>query len=208
MNSIKLLFVTTLLFSLSANAQLDKKMWLVGGSGSFDSYNSEYTFLPSSSDPYITTNYHFIKIEISAYIGYFVIDKLVMGLKPEGIYSKGYSEANGYLVDPTKLIIGPFARYYLLNKEKPFNVFVESNYQTGINKFYTIKSVNYSGKGNYTKLAIMAGTEIFFNSSIGIEMQVGYKATKETMNKPSTPYTDIRNGFQVGVGFKIHLEKS
>jgi len=205
MNSIKLLFVTAILFSLSVNAQLDKKTWLVGGSGSFDSYRQEYN-IQLQPQP-INSSFDHKEINITAIIGYFVINKLAIGIKPEFLYHTYFmtgSPNSGIGESPAKLIIGPFIRYYLLNKEKPFNVFAEASYQTGMNNYTTVQ---LKSKGNYSKFTVMAGTEIFFNSSVGVELSLGYKTTKETMNEPITPYTDIRKGFQMGVGFKIHLEK-
>lgn len=196
MNSNKLLFVTTLLFSLFVNAQLDKKNWLVGGSGSFDSYKEKY-IVPS---PNIGWEVDRKEIDISASVGYFIIDKLVIGAKPTFFYSNG-----GYY-QHTKLLIGPFVKYYLLNKEKPFNIFVETSYQTGINGTPDESRI----KGKYNKFTVMSGTEIFFNSTVGLEVLIGYKATKETIDPSqysTETYTDIRKGFQVAVGFQIHLEK-
>jgi hypothetical protein len=200
MNSIKLLFIAVLLFSVSSNAQLDKKVWLVGGSGSFDSYKQVYS-LPQSSAGW---TYDYKEINVTATIGYFFINKLVIGVKPEFSYLKGIGkEQTGDIATPTKLIVGPFIRYYLLNKEKPFNIFAETSYQTGLNNI----PLTTAGKGNYTKFSVMTGTEIFFNSSVGLEILLGYKATKETIGNPSVPYIDTRKGLQLAVGFQIHLEK-
>ena len=35
MKTIKLFFITTILFAIAANAQITKGNWMVGGSGSF-----------------------------------------------------------------------------------------------------------------------------------------------------------------------------
>ncbi len=189
MKTIKLLSIAALLVTINSYAQLDKKNWLVGGSGSFDSYKEEYNVPP----PNIGWEVNRKEINISATVGYFIIDKLAIGAKPAFFYSSG-----GYQ-QPTKLLIGPFVRYYLLNKEKPFNVFAETSYQTGLNKNPLTKD-----NGNFKKFTVVAGTEIFFNSIVGAEVALGYKDTKETIDGS---YSDFRKGFQVSIGFQIHLEK-
>ncbi|MBI1780027.1 MAG: hypothetical protein HYR66_01445 [Sphingobacteriales bacterium] len=78
----KIFVSAVLLFVFQTSfCQLDKKYWLVGGSGSFHAYKQEYTL----------SNYFGVSknedINISAAIGYFLIDKFVAGLEPAFTYS-------------------------------------------------------------------------------------------------------------------------
>jgi hypothetical protein len=52
----------------------------------------------------------------------------------------------------------------------------------------------------------MAGPEVFFNSAVGLEVLLGYKSSAEDINNAPHAYSDKRKGFQVIVGFQIHLE--
>ncbi len=193
--------ILALLFiSLFSKAQLSEGNWLLGGSGSFYSYNQTYT---SASN---NTTAKYTNIDLSASIGYFVIDKLVVGIIPSYSYYKGevasQGVVSGTVARPSKFYIGPFARYYFLNANKQFNILADIRYQFGINKIpFPPKE-----QGTLSNFSFMAGPEIFFNSSVGMEILLGYKITKETIDS-QTGYQDKRNGFQVSIGFQIHLEK-
>lgn len=193
---IKLLMLLATFCTSSIYSQLTQGNWLVGGSGSFYSYNQTYT---SSG---INTNYKYTSIDLSASVGHFIIDKLVVGLVPSFSYYKGTDPNQGTVARPTKFAIGPFARYYFLDTDKGYNLLVDARYQFGINK----DPLPPQGKGKLSNFSIMAGPEIFFNQSVGMEILLGYKATSETIDN-QTKYQDKRNGFQVMIGFQIHLEK-
>jgi hypothetical protein len=193
---------TLLLLAFTSDGQLTKKTWLVGGSGSFYSYNQAY----SSPTSNITAKY--TSIDISTSVGYFVIDKLAFGLTPTFSSFKGgvvsTASYSGGTTNGHQLAIGPFVRYYFLNKEKPFNILTVVDYQLGVNN----SAAPPKSEGKFNKFSIMAGPEIFFNSSVGLEILLGYKATTQTINT-SSPYwfSDTYKGFQISVGFQIHLEK-
>lgn len=207
MKTIKLFIVVTLLFVFKTYGQLDNKTWLVGGTGSFNSYKQNETFIFQGTGEQSKVQRKINEIELSPKVGYFIMDKLVVGLsfsftseKSEsttisGIFGGGSSKSN-------KFSIGPFARYYLLKKELPYNILVEANYQVG--------SVSQSdlpdSKGKLNRFSFFVGPEIFFNSSVGFELLVGYKTSTQKMDNPNN-VSITKNGFQVGVGFQIHLEK-
>lgn len=198
MKHFQLVCIITLLFSLKAYSQLDKKNWLVGGTGSFHSYTEESIWAPT--DP--IGNHHIFDIEASAKVGYFVIDKLVLGISPAFTYSKIESIPDGSGMMENEFSIGPYVRYYFLDKYKPFNILAEANYQTGIKR----RGLGRIDKGSVSNFSFFVGPELFFNPTIGIEVLLGYKATKETIDGSRLSITDNRNGFQVAVGLQIHLE--
>lgn len=78
-----------LLFTLTAFAQLDKKTWQLGETGSFYTYHGEYTSTSNTRMTKVTS------IDIKASIGYSPIDKFVVGLRPAFSYSKGHTFVNG-----------------------------------------------------------------------------------------------------------------
>jgi hypothetical protein len=189
--------VTTLLLSLTSNAQLDKKNWLVGGSGSFKSFNNNFTSVVYNSEAKIT------EIKLTPNIGYFVIDKFAVGLKTTLSLrnEKGLSAGTGY-GKSLRLDYGPFVRYYFLEKDKQFNILSDLTYQFGNVKLT-------SEKGSRNNFSILAGPALYFNSSVAIEFLVGYIYATEQISSPTfgNPFKQIDKGFQFEIGFQIHLEK-
>jgi hypothetical protein len=194
-----LVFFAILVFSLSAQAQLDKNTWLVGGSGNFNSSKRNYV---SYTMP--TTNGYSKDVTFSLFpnIGYFISDKFAVGLKTLFSWSKGEffpddPAWSGGKTTSTKFSIGPFARYYFLDMTKQYNVLSEVSYQGG-----TWNSVGT--KGALRSFNASVGPVIFFNSSVGLEMLFGYSANSENFKGS---YKNSPKGFNVNIGFQIHLLK-
>ena len=102
----------------------------------------------------------------------------------------------------TQFIVGPFSRYYFLEKDKQFNILLDAAYLFGTNSY----PLANTGKGVINELSISAGLEAFFNTTVGVEFLVGYKSKYEDI-KGITGYSDKKNGVNVSIGFQIHLEK-
>jgi len=117
MKTIKLFIAATLLLTINSYGQLDKKTWLVGGSGSFNSYKLEGSFISQQTNNQVITGYNYKVIELSPKVGYFFIDKLAIGITPTFSYSKVISRVNNTTAYyANKFSVGPFARYYFLKK--------------------------------------------------------------------------------------------
>ena len=191
-----LLTIFIILFlSIDATSQIDKKTWLVGGTGNFLSYENTY------SSPTFSFTSDRVEIKISPNIGYFPVNKLGMGLRPS--YSKYKDVVNGSgggYSNVNRFELGPFIRYYFLSAEKRYNILTDMCYQYGI---YWFKP----GKGNINTFSASAGTVVFFNSSVGLEFLLGYYSRNEVIPL-STGGENVENykGFQIGIGFQIHLE--
>ncbi len=191
-----LFFTILLVITISANCQLDKGYWLVGGSGSFYSYKHEFTNQPFQT----ITSGKLTEINLNANIGYFFIDKFVAGLRPGINSTKSHGGNSAFVwIDDVKVYVGPFARYYFLNKESQFNILLDGCYQLG--------SYSNFGKGTAQNASIMAGAEIFFNSSVGIELLFGYLYQKKNNGKNQNRYEDMKKGLNASIGFQIHLIK-
>lgn len=193
----KLVLFFALLSFKNANAQLDKGIWLVGGTGSFYSYTENY------STPVYSTVGKFTNIDIGASIGYFLIDKFAVGLRPSFSSYKGEVVNTPGGTNQYKFSVGPFIRYYFLNKDKPFNILFDGSYQLGINKYLR----SPKEKGKFNTLSIMGGSEIFFNNSVGMEILLGYSSKVVSIENSPGAFNNTKNGFQVSIGFTIHLEK-
>lgn len=193
----KIFLFFTLLFSyFFPQAQISKNTWLVGGSGSFRSYKeSRY----NSGNEYTVG---FTDIQLSTTIGYFPIEKFALGLSPSFSYHFGKSPSGSKEFSPTRFMIGPFLRYYFLNIEKGYNVLIDTRYQLGIAK----SPYGPNDQGNTSNFSIMGGAEIFFNSSVGMEILLGYNRKKEKLGG-WLDTENIQKGFQTSIGFQFHLEK-
>lgn len=193
-----LIIFSILLFTFSATAQLSKGTWLLGGSGSFYSYNEDY------STPTYNNTAKYTSIDFSASLGYFLINKLGAGLRPSFSSFKGkVTSAGGGITNSHKVAIGPFVRYYFLNTDKQFNLLADLSYQFGINQ--RLGALHSQGKNN--TFSIMGGTEIFFNSTAGMEILLGYNQKILSIENSPDEFINHKNGFQVSIGFTLHLEK-
>ena len=194
---------TFLVTGLFADAQLDKGIWLVGGSGSFYTYQEDYNSVPTT----FTAKY--TEVDISASIGYFVVDKLAAGLRPTFSSVKGVAMQNGISNGGTnsyKIAFGPFVRYYFLQTDKPFNLLADVGYQWGINQ----RLGALHEKGKYNTFSIMAGPELFFNTTTGIVILFGYKQEITSIEKSqlTSNFNMNKSGFHISIGFQLHLEKN
>lgn len=190
-----------LLFFLKANAQLDKGYWLVGGTGSFYSYNENYSTLN------LIQKGKWTDISIAPSIGYFIVDKFSGGVRALFSSSKGTNKStNGTITKSNQYYItaGPFVRYYFLEKDKPFNLLTDVGYQFGINQY--LGALHQRGK--YNIFSTMGGIEAFFNSSASIEILLGYYQKKVSIDDNTiAAFNDTKSGFQVSIGFQLHLIK-
>lgn len=169
----KILVVTVLFFSIVSSAQISKGNWMMGGSGSFGNYKTKSLGAENSG------NY----LNLYPNVGYFFIDKLAFGINASLNVQTKFNTSYG---------LGPYVRYYFLEKNKSFNVFSGLNYyfQTG----------NGNGDAKFETINIKAGTVFFLNSSVGLEIALNYSNQKSNQDYQS-------NNVYLGVGFQIHLEK-
>lgn len=62
-------------------------------------------------------------------------------------------------------------------------------------------------RGNFNSFSLKTGPEIFFNSTIGLEVLLGYRTTTITIENTENPFSNFDSGFEMSIGFQIHLEK-
>jgi hypothetical protein len=180
MKKTKIIAFLLLASALAANAQITKGNWMVGGSGDF-------TTNKSSNGG--TSNI----VNLSPNIGYFVIDKLSFGTLFN--YNLSNSKYKDSKIKSETMSAGPFVRYYLLNPEKSTNIFLDSSYYFSLKK--EDKSTSFSTK---------IGASFFLNSSVALETSLKYTRRNSKYYNAILPdsYTD---GFTLGIGVQIHLEK-
>lgn len=181
LKSFVLIFVAIFL-SNNSFGQITKNNWLLSGSASFST-------LKSSSSA--TLQFKQTDFQISPTIGYFIIDKFAVGLKPSFTYGKNNLIVGGDA--QTIFSIGPFTRYYLLQTDRPFNLLVEGS--------YSYASFKQGSDFKQNSFSVSAGPVLYFNTSVGLEFIIGYSTTK-IIN-----YTGSNNAVRFGIGFQFHLEK-
>lgn len=181
----KIASLTTLIsfLAFTSNSQITKNNWLLSGSANFSTQKNSST---------ASLQYKQTDIQISPTIGYFILDKFAAGLRPSLIYGKNNLVANA---KPTTIfLIGPFIRYYLLQPEKVFNLFLESGYSYG----------NIANQGSDSKqntFSLSGGPVLYFNTAVGLEFTIGYTTTK------IVDFEGSNNAIRFGIGFQFHLEK-
>lgn len=182
---IKILFLTIfiLLLSFISNSQITKNNWLLSGNASFSTQKNS----SAASLQYKQTD-----IQISPTVGYFIVDKFAVGLRPSLVYGRNNLISSSK--SSTVFLIGPFVRYYLLNPEQVFNLFAETGYSFG-----TISNEGPNTKQN--TFSCSAGPVLYFNTAVGLEFIVGYTSTK------IVDFEGSNNALRFGIGFQFHLEK-
>lgn len=184
MKTIKIFFITTILFTLSANSQITKGNWMVGGSGYFTNYKS--TFQNNNTEETQTGN----GFQVSPNLGYFIVNNFALGAAASFSFSNPSGDNNnshGYG-------LSPFVRYYFRKSEKMINPFLQTSYGVSEGKSESGGSNKSSGYN------IKGGSAIFFNSCVALELTIDYISSKYNNDSKN-------NNFIVGVGFQIHLQK-
>lgn len=184
MKQITILVFAVLLLSLKTNSQITRGDWLFGGNISFSS-------IKSTSDLGTNTT---ATIQSAGNAGYFFIDRLVAGIKPNIFFSNFKNQSGNNWSNRSSL--GPFLRYYFLPVKQRTNLFVESSYAFGTSKVSNQKAFHSNSFSFFT------GPVFFLNSSVGLELSVGYVQlkSKDIANSKT-------NTVQVAIGLQYHLEK-
>lgn len=175
--------------TITANSQIKKDQFLVGGKVSFSAMN--YGQSPASY--YKTTT-----LLLSPNLGYFIIDKLAAGVRLQLGYFHQSFGLDKYRTSNTTL--SPFIRYYFLPAAKMVNALIDISYDnyktTSTNQYLTANTTRSYG---YT---ISAGPSIFLSQHIALEFTVGYQ-----YKVPKGFPIDKATQFNTGFGLQIHLGK-
>lgn len=177
MKRIFLLFVGIIFFSITSQGQISKGYWMAGGKAAFSASNT-HSSLGSVNQ---------IKLSVSPDVGYFIINKLALGVDGDFEHSN-YKALGGPRTIQYNFALGPFIRYYLLPTDNIVNLLLGSSFTHNISK---------PGNSYTNSYSFFAGPTAFFNSSVAIEATAGFSSliTKH--------YTT--NSFVVNIGFQIYL---
>ena len=151
-------FVFLFLFMPKAYSQLAQGTWLISGTGMYSVYKNKANNIAWSKTR---------SLDIQPNIGYFVSDKVPIGLKINGNFSNEKNpQPDGTTVSLKQGAIGfgPFVRYYFLEKENRINIFANAG------ALYIINPNNSTSlKSRSVDYGVAGGTEVFFNSAVGLE---------------------------------------
>ncbi|HLX54625.1 MAG TPA: hypothetical protein VKR58_11820 [Aquella sp.] len=172
-----LVFCLFITISSSTRAQLSKGHWLVGGDINIS------TVLPGEF-----YNPHGLTYSLMPNVGYFVIDKLVCGLRFD------YSFLYPHQFHISTYGILPFVRYYLLPAEGRINFFADLSFG------YSQVQYGYIRYGNY-QWAASAGPTLFINRRISLSVGVGFLAFEGDSNN----YGPFSQRFGMNIGCHFHL---
>lgn len=205
----KVLFVIFIFLSFTLFAQdddarpTDKGSFLVNGALGF---NVSKVDMPES----IFKDISRFNVSLSPRAGYFVIDRLAVGLETSFTFSREkidyvdvtfpidyVSDLEDQITTTTMLSAGPFVRYYLKN-----GIFAEAS--IGFGKLNS-KRDDYLGtlelERNFFSYELGVGYAIFFNNSVSLEPFLSYQFEEQTENENET----TTSGLNLGVGFTFYF---
>ena len=192
MHMKKALLFLSLFAGTTSFAQISKGNVLAGGSGTYSSNYYETENFPLSSR---TETFENNAIAVSLNGGYFVLDKLAVGVRLGIDWNKSDYSIYNWTGENLTSSSGPFVRFYFLPKSKTINLFADASYFTqrdGIFKKDVSPLRGYS---------IAAGPAFFLNRAVALEFTLGYSYSKYKN------WEGGNNTFVSGVGLQVHLGK-
>ena len=198
----KLTFTFCLLCSLffikSVNGQTQKGNWLVGGSGGFSFDNQNTSNFPTNYGS-SSVNSKTSTFLLNSNIGYFIKDRLVIGVNPSlHLWNSKLNYTNYPNLNissnskGSSIGLGLFTRYYLLNNNQNYNFIGEVSY--GLDKF-TDEDIYLK------KTSISIGPVLFLNKNTSLDFLLNY--TNSSKNYPNNKIGNDIISFNVG--FQIYL---
>jgi len=159
-----LLFSSSILF-----AQVEKGKWFVAG---YSNLGLDAGKNKSKSDGTTTENYKYSDFTFAPEVGFFVIDKLVTGLFIDfERYTEKYDDGDKDF--DTKIILGPFVRYYIMEYKKLWP-YAEGRVGFGSEKYTNNYNSDYKPKWTYFTTKLGAGATYFVTSHFGVDLFMGY----------------------------------
>jgi len=206
------LFLMLLFMSSIAFAQVDKGNWFVAGYSNFglDIGKSKYRYDGTTSENYKYSDFYF-----TPEAGYFVIDKLSAGLFLDfDRYTEKYDDGDKDF--DTKIIIGPFVRYYIMEYKKLWP-YAEGRVGFGSEKYTNNYDSDYKPKWSYFTTRLGAGATYFVTNQVGIDLFMGYdydvwtdKSDSDTSSKQSNSDGEDKDkygSFEMNIGVVVTIGK-
>lgn len=192
-----LLIIGTFFFATTAQAQIAKGNFLIGGGLGF-SYSNTNTSLEQSGIEEDLGETTTTAIDVIPKIGFFFADGLAGGVQFEitSLTTKTENEKNV----ASKFLAGPFLRYYYMLGETNKALLLEANFgigRTSVGEGDNNVSTSLIGVG------VGPGLSLFSNDFIGIEALAKYNWVKgiteinDTKNSETVSEIDLSLGLQI-----------
>lgn len=163
------LLLILLFMSSIAFAQVEKGKCFLAG---YSNFGLDIGKNKSKSGGTTTENYKYSDFSFTPEAGYFVIDKLVAGLFIDfDRYTEKYDEGDKDF--DTKIIIGPFVRYYIMEYQKLWP-YAEGRVGFGSEKYTNNYNSDYEEKWSYFTTKLGVGATYFVTNTVGIDLFMGY----------------------------------
>jgi outer membrane protein len=210
----KRIIFTVVLFlftGIFAFAQVEKGNWLFGGSSTLE-FNTSKEKIKTGG----TTNdgSTYTDFDIRPQIGYFVIDKLPIGLMLDiDIDKEKYTDPDSEY-KWTSFMVGPFVRYYFIDLEG-LMPYAEASMGIGSGNTKT----NYMGSESDDKYGTFAygfgaGATYFITDNVGVDLFIGYAncqekyaADDESARSEDDDVVYKYGGLDFNIGFIISIGK-
>jgi len=165
---------------MSSFAQVEKGKWFVAATGNcnFDIGKSKVKYGGTTNE-----NSKYFNFNFNPMVGYFVINKLPVGLYFDVKSGTSKDPDNSDKYKETQFIVGPFARYYITDFKKLFP-YVEARVGLGSSK--SKYNDNDADKESYFSTRIGAGGTYFFAKNVGLDLFVGYNYDAWTDKSPNS----------------------
>lgn len=206
------------LFSSITFAQVEKGKWFIAGYSSLglDIGKEKFEYPDGAYKASSVTEYKYSEFDFNPYVGYFVIDKLAVGLFIDYSYMKQKDqddENNSW--KSTSAAIGPFVRYYIADI-KGFYPYAEGRFGFGSSK----EIEEWDGGENEYKMSLLTyklgvGSTYFLTPNVGLDLFLGYdfdsykykgdEASKKSTN--SADMTESYSSLEVNLGIIVTLGK-
>lgn len=161
-----IILMTLLACNFFASAQVEKGKWFVAGYGDV---NFDIGKEKSKSGGTTSDHYKYFDFDFNPMIGKFVVNKLPVGLFFDSYYYSFTEE--DYKETETQFIVGPFVRYYILEKNK-FFPYAEGRLGLGL---WRSKESDYDPyKESYFATELGVGTSYFFADNLALDALLGY----------------------------------
>ena len=197
-----LTFILLFIFASSlVSAQTSKGNFLIGGGLGFSTSKTKTTVEVSGLDDEIGTTTN-LTTDFIPKIGFFFADNLAGGVQMEftSLRTKTENETN----NSTKLLAGPFLRYYIPLNDESMAIFFEANFglgNTSVGEDGTTVSTTLLGGG------IGPGLTIFSNDFVGIEALAKYNIVRGKTNINEIINTEMVGEFGLSLGLQVYFTR-
>lgn len=191
-------------------AQVGKGKWLVAGYSNLGLDIGKTKWEPSGGGS--TSEYKYSEFNFSPEAAYFVIDKLAVGLFIDYEHYKSKATDGGDTWKSSSFIIGPLAKYYILEYKK---LWPYAGFGFGFGAGKTVWGDSDPEKYKMFTYRLGGGATYFLNDNVGFDLFLGYNKdvskyeTSSDYKSMSSSETenDIYSALKLSIGIVVSFGK-